>query len=52
MTLKGSAFEAIEKINKPFTLRWQSRTLGSCPGRWRRDPGQQSKPGRGDGDHD
>ena len=30
MTLKGSALEAIEKINKPFTLRWNPGN----PGRW------------------
>ena len=30
MMLKGSALEAIEKINKPFTLRWYPGN----PGRW------------------
>ena len=30
MTLKGSALEAIEKINRPFTLRWYPGN----PGRW------------------
>ena len=30
MTLKGSALEAIEKINKPFSLHWHPGN----PGRW------------------
>ena len=30
MTLKGSALEAIEEINKPFTLHWHPGN----PGRW------------------
>jgi hypothetical protein len=51
VTVKGSAFKEIEKINKPF-LRWRSWTLGSYLGGRRTDPGQQSKPGRGDGDRD
>jgi hypothetical protein len=30
MTLKGSALEAIEKINKPFSLHWHPGN----PGHW------------------
>ena len=30
MTLEGSGLEAIEKINKPFNLRWHP----GSPGRW------------------
>jgi len=37
MTLKGSAFEAIEKINKPFSLRWHPGN----PGRWEAIKGEE-----------
>ena len=39
MTLKGSAFEAIEKINKPFTLRWHPGN----PGRWEATVGEDEE---------
>ena len=37
MTLKGSTLEAIEKINKPFTLRWHPGN----PGRWEATIGEE-----------
>jgi hypothetical protein len=30
VTIRGSAFEEIEKVNKPFSLRWHPGN----PGRW------------------